>query len=162
MSRGIILAGLLLILGTVVGLVVSKESTLADGRVVLLELAPVDPRSLMQGDYMILRYALTRDGAQGWPADGRLILAVDAHDVGTLRRVDDGRPLAEGEVALRYRVRRGSVRLGAESYFFQEGQAEVYDEARYGELRVAPDGNSVLVGLRDAQREILGPEARLH
>ena len=29
-----------------------KEDTLANGTLVLLELAPVDPRSLMQGDYM--------------------------------------------------------------------------------------------------------------
>ena len=28
----------------------SNERILADGRVVLLELAPIDPRSLMQGD----------------------------------------------------------------------------------------------------------------
>ncbi|MFX7329222.1 GDYXXLXY domain-containing protein, partial [Acinetobacter baumannii] len=33
-----------------------KEMLLKEGQLVLLPLAPVDPRSLMQGDYMALRY----------------------------------------------------------------------------------------------------------
>lgn len=52
------LAGLLLVLLAVNLMVLNKESSLAQGRTVFLELAPVDPRSLMQGDYMVLRYAL--------------------------------------------------------------------------------------------------------
>jgi len=36
------------------------EHAMGSGEVVLLELAPVDPRSLMQGDYMRLDYALAR------------------------------------------------------------------------------------------------------
>src|SRR5205807_976804 len=39
-------------------LVVEKERLLAEGAPILLELRPRDPRSLMQGDYMELRYAL--------------------------------------------------------------------------------------------------------
>ena len=38
-----------------------KEHTRTSGNLVLLELAPVDPRSLMQGDYMTLRYAIASD-----------------------------------------------------------------------------------------------------
>ncbi len=36
----------------------NKETILSEGRVVLLKLAPVDPRSLMQGDYMNLRFEI--------------------------------------------------------------------------------------------------------
>ncbi len=35
-----------------------KQHLLAKGDIIILELAPVDPRSLMQGDYMALSYAL--------------------------------------------------------------------------------------------------------
>ena len=35
-----------------------KETTILKGKLVYLELAPVDPRSLMQGDYMALYYAI--------------------------------------------------------------------------------------------------------
>lgn len=38
-----------------------RERILSDGHVVLLELVPVDPRSIMQGDYMALRFAVVDD-----------------------------------------------------------------------------------------------------
>ena len=34
------------------------EDVLATGKPVVLKIAPVDPRSLMQGDYMVLNYAI--------------------------------------------------------------------------------------------------------
>ncbi|WP_375603982.1 GDYXXLXY domain-containing protein [Wolbachia endosymbiont of Anurida maritima] len=38
-----------------------KEQIKKHGETLLLELAPADPRSLMQGDYMQLRYAIERN-----------------------------------------------------------------------------------------------------
>ena len=35
-----------------------RQGLLRNGRTVYLELAPVDPRSLLQGDYMALNYAV--------------------------------------------------------------------------------------------------------
>ncbi len=49
MRARVIFGGLLLVVAVLVGLVLRKESVLAHGTSVLLELAPVDPRSLMQG-----------------------------------------------------------------------------------------------------------------
>ena len=57
----IALLGLALILGVMTMNIIKYENHLATGETVLLELAPVDPRSLMQGDYMALSYALERD-----------------------------------------------------------------------------------------------------
>ncbi|WP_351125065.1 GDYXXLXY domain-containing protein, partial [Shewanella sp. T24-MNA-CIBAN-0130] len=37
-----------------------QEQLLANGEIILFELAPVDPRSLMQGDYMALNYDIAR------------------------------------------------------------------------------------------------------
>ena len=68
-----------------------------------------------------------------------------------------GEPLSPGEQLIRARPRQGQVRLGAEAFHFQEGQASLYAKARYGELRVTPAGDSVLVGLRDQDRQPLGP-----
>ena len=48
--------------------------------------------------------------------------------------------------------------MGAESFFFQEGHAAYYEKARYGEIRVAADGKSVLEGLCDEQFKPLGPK----
>ena len=63
------------------------------------------------------------------------------------------------ELVIRFRKRGQVVRIGAESFFFQEGQADVYALAKYGELKVAKDGEVVLVGLRDAERKVLGTRA---
>ena len=55
-SRILIITNLLLLLGYLNWSIYQKEQTLRDGQLVLFELAPVDPRSLMHGDYMSLRY----------------------------------------------------------------------------------------------------------
>lgn len=166
MRARVIFGGLTLVVVALVALVARKEQVLAHGTPVLLELAPVDPRSLMQGDYMVLDYAVSREVRslefEGEPVrptadDGRLVLRLDENGVGRFVRVDTpGTPLAPGELLLRYKVRKYRVRLGAESFFFQEGQSDHYAGAKYGELRVAGDGSSVLVGLRNAAREPLG------
>jgi uncharacterized membrane-anchored protein len=137
-------------------LIFQKEQTLANGRQLFLKLAPVDPRSLMQGDYMRLGYELA-DKFRGNDIgmDGRLVVQVDARGIGTEARLEDDKPPAVNEILLRYR-NRGGLRLGAESYFFQEGSAHLYDKARYGELRVDAAGNSVLAGLRGENLEVLG------
>ena len=144
----VILGGLALVLCAMLWNIARKEQVLAEGRRVLLELAPRDPRSLMQGDYMQLDYALAQQPRQGWPADGHLVLTQAQDDVARFVRRHGGEALQSGEFLLRYRIRDGRLRVGAESFFFQEGQAERYARARYGELRVAPSGDSVLVGLR--------------
>jgi uncharacterized membrane-anchored protein len=152
----------LLTTGLVAGASLHKQRILAHGHAVLLPLAPVDPRSLMQGDYMVLRYALEQELGVV-PRHGRLVVSVDDDGVGHFARLDDGRELGERERRIEYRLREGwdgRVRVGAESFLFEEGSAELYAGARFGELVVAEDGEVVLVGLRDADRQPIGP--RLH
>ena len=136
-----------------------RERLVTEGEVVLLELAPVDPRSLMQGDYMRLNFALAnRAFPFGSPSlqDGRLVAVLDANRVASFRRFDDGTPLAPGEIALRYRVRNGLPNFATNAYFFEEGSAERYANVAYGEFRVGQDGEMILTGLRDARGRRLG------
>jgi uncharacterized membrane-anchored protein len=150
-----------LVLGMLNVMIYQKEMTLQKGRVALLELAPLDPRSLMQGDYMVLRYRLAREvRADSLPRDGRLVVSLDDRGVATYRRLHSpNMQLAPDEHLLRYRRRGNDIRLGAESFFFQEGNAKYYSGAKYGELRVAENGDSVLSGLRGKELERLGPDA---
>jgi uncharacterized membrane-anchored protein len=146
----------------------SNERILARGRVVRLELAPVDPRSLMQGDYMALNYALAdrlrkepgNEGNAGYPdrrVDGYVIVRLNQGDVASLVRAQpQTQPLAEGEIAISYRVRNGQLRIATNAFFFQEGQATRLEGARYGEFRVGENGEPRLTALLDANLARLG------
>lgn len=163
MSSRIILMTSLLILGTLNWMIIAKERLINSGQTVLCELAPRDPRSLMQGDYMVLRYTVAENVRSVLSADtydGYLVLSLNQNDVARFERLDDESPLADNEVRIRFRrrhqnTRRGMIRIGAESYFFQEGQADDFSRAKYGELKVAPNGDCILVGLRDAKLQRL-------
>ncbi len=161
MKKGLLLGTAMVVLAVINGLIIHKEHVLEFGTTVLLRLAPRDPRSFMQGDHMVLRYELVQAipsaELQARGSSGLIVIALDDNAVGRFVRFHDDEALAGDEILLRYR-RRGILRLGAETFFFQEGHAELYEEARYGELRVAPSGESVLVGLRGQNLERLGPE----
>ena len=156
-----ILGGLALVLVVVNGGIWQREKLLATGKVVILELAPVDPRSLMQGDYMALNFAAGRevtrlrlggerqdaeDSILGYEPDGYVLLTADARGVSQPVRIQpDARPHADNEVPLRYRLRDNGVRIVTNAYFFPEGQAKRYEVAKFGELRVAENGEALLV-----------------
>ena len=149
MKNALLFGGLALVLVTVNVAIAMKERLLANGRTVLVELAPMDPRSIIAGDYMRLEYQLARNANADWPRDGRMVVRLNNDGVAAFVRRDDGSALAPGELFLQYRRRAGRIRVGSDAFFFQEGHASRYADARYGELRVARDGGTVLVGLRD-------------
>ncbi|MCP2042643.1 GDYXXLXY domain-containing protein [Pontibacter sp. HSC-36F09] len=139
--------------------VVDKEDILKDGQLVLLSLAPVDPRSLMQGDYMVLSYAISQtQELEKLPNRGYAVVQLDSQNVAQLVRYQpEKEPLHDDEILLRYSKGGWSLNLGAESYFFEEGQAETFEKAAYGGLRVDDAGNSILVGLYDENRQLIVP-----
>ncbi len=151
MRRAIFWISSIAVLAALNGMVAQKEAVLASGRTILLELIPVDPRSLMQGDYMALRWKLEQEAPATAPS-GTLTIRVDSSGVGHFAGVSQGGALSTDEVRLRY-----SNDAPTRSFFFQEGQGAAYAGARYGELRVSPDGSSVLTGLRDDRLRLLKP-----
>ena len=130
-----------------------KEGIVANGEKVLLRLAPRDPRSLLQGDYMALRYAIAdevaRAAQQAGIRDGKIVVALARNGEAGFVDLYDGQPLGTTQRLLRFRRRGDSVRLASDAFFFEEGQWETYADARFGELRVDEDGEAVLTGLRD-------------
>ncbi len=65
--------------------IVQKEFLLKQGITMLLRPAPVDPRSLIQGDYTALRYDLP-DFLQeaSLPRNGQVVVRLDEHQVTTI------------------------------------------------------------------------------
>ena len=146
------------------------ETILATGRTVMLQLAPVDPRALLQGDYMALRFDVARqverarykaraEAASANPGtapgerpalDGYLVLELDRDGVAQLVRMQPARtPLNAGETLLRYRIRNDQTYIVTNAFFFPEGEAKHFEAARFGELRVSAEGTGLLVRLRD-------------
>lgn len=157
----IALAGLALVLGLANWDVLGKRKVIADGAPLLLELRPVDPRSLIQGDYMALALAADTmpDAATiaTLPYRGTVILALDENGIGRFARLDDGTALQPGELRVGYRRhqdwRGARLDYGAQAFFFQEGDADLYAGAKYAVLRVAADGGTVLTDLAGEDRQ---------
>lgn len=170
MRRGIALVTALAILVLVNFSIYEKEQHLAQGEIMYLELAPVDPRSLMQGDYMTLRFEIgnqIRDavGSNG-PADsereeiseGYAVVRLDERGVAHfVRLAASNTALEDNQRTLFFRQRNGRILFATNAFFFQEGQAERYEAARYGRFRVNKDGEPLLVGLHNEELEPLAP-----
>ncbi|HEX7403060.1 MAG TPA: GDYXXLXY domain-containing protein [Usitatibacter sp.] len=158
-TRALILLGAAIVLAAINVSIMGKESIRHNGEIVYLDLAPRDPRSLMQGDYMALRFRLAQEieaslhsGAPVNPVlsegqTGFANIALDEKRVASLAK-----PGAASNLRIRYRLRKGAVWLGTNAFFFEEGTDSRYASARYGEFRLdAASGEAVLVGLRDAK-----------
>ena len=154
-ERLILLLNLILLLLYFNYSVIKKESLLKGGQLVLLELAPVDPRSLMQGDYMALRYKISENtNRDNLSKRGYCVVGIDTNGVAErIRFQKDSSPLYVGEHLIEYTLLGGwSINIGAESFFFQEGQAKKYANAKYGGIKIDKKGNSLLIGLYDEQQ----------
>jgi uncharacterized membrane-anchored protein len=85
-----------------------------------------------------------------------VILSLDENRIGRFARLDDGAPLKPGELRVQFRRhqdwRGPRLDYGAQSFFFQEGDADLYLDARYALLRVAEDGSTVLTDLASEDR----------
>lgn len=152
----IILINLIILLGLFNNSILQKEELLSDGQLILLELAPIDPRSLMQGDYMRLNYAISNEiHIDSISKRGFCVVNLEENGIAKKVRIQDNKtPINDNEFLIEYTSKeRGGINIGAESYFFQEGEAEKYEKAKYGGIKVDNQGNSLLIGLYDENRK---------
>jgi len=151
--KPLLIAGLALILAIANWAIFSREQLKAHGTVAYLELLSGFYPSA-QGDYMSLWYKIDRTTPKV-TEDGFLIVKLDDRRIATA--VGWNTEPATGELRLKYRTRHGRTSIGTDSYFFQQGTADRYETARYGEFRIDSNGNALLTRLRDANLQRLGP-----
>lgn len=142
-----------------------KEQLIAKGDVIYLALAPVDPRSIMQGDYMRLayelevknRYKLSRDSDK---SSRMLILSVDAKKVAEYGGLYAGQELLENQILFKYQIgsRTSTIDIAPDSFLFQQGLRTLYAAAKYGIFKVT-DNEHLLVGLADGDLKEIEPPA---
>lgn len=157
-----LLVGAVLALGLVNWDVRGKEQVIAQGQRILVPLIPVDPRSLMQGDYMALNFSLPfemREKLKDIVSPSQLVRAsIDDQGVATIQGLlTDTSPLEKGELALPLKRLKGQWVLVTDAYFFPEGQGRHFEQTRYGDFRVLPDGRALLVGLADGDGQPVLP-----
>ena len=174
MLKKIAPVSLIIILALVNWSISGKEKHLAEGKIVYLDLAPVDPRSLMQGDYMALRFRLADEVYKALPktedrkqwrhnvaaSDGYVVTILDERNIGTFKSLYNDQALSKDEILMRYRVRNGAVKFATNAYFFQEGHGKYYQPARYGQFRVDDKGELLLVAMHDKDLNKLEPNEK--
>lgn len=151
-------------------MIFERASLLANGREIVLEVIPVDPRSLFQGDYVTLNYDISRIPAPPGrePVRGEEVYA-------TLQKGPDGnwravrssttppQTTSPDEVVLKGRARYSfnatdktpaqiGVRYGIESFFVPEGAGReieklIGDHKISALVAVDADGNAGIKGL---------------
>ena len=163
MSSKVAFVALVIVLGIVNWSIVGKEKHLAEGKIVYLQLAPVDPRSLMQGDYMALQFKIANDVYNALPKnknstqwrqkveanDGFVVVNLNEKRIGFFVRLYKDKALSKNETLMRYRVRGGKVKIASNAFFFQEGTGEIYQTARYGLFRIDDKGELLLASMHD-------------
>ncbi len=136
-----------------------QEKIIKEGKLIFLELAPYDPRSLMQGDYMDLRYSMAIAQPSeliNSPDNGYIVVNVDTNGVAEkVRLQEEKEPLNNDQLIIKYRMKDGDIVIGAESYFFEEGSSYKFEEAEYGGIKVNKNGIVILEGLYNKEFKLI-------
>ena len=140
----------------------SKELTLKTGNEILLKAAPVDPRDLFRGDYVILEYEISTidTGAVTFDIPDIRIedkiyvtLDVDKYKIGNISSISKQKPangnFIKGTIKS---VHKESmiIEYGIESYFVPEGlggEIERNREKLYTKVAIDKFGNAVIKSL---------------
>lgn len=140
-----------------------KEQLLQNGEVAALELVPVDPRSLLQGDYVQLGYQIQRDYSSQYYSnmastpDGKIevVLQQTAESVSyngkqipVYKASKFTRFGAEDGVLIKGKGRDGVLSLGIESFFIPENTGTKWEEKTHAIVRIAKNGDAILENLR--------------
>ena len=140
-----IVAGQIVLLIAFIGI---KENTLRTGTSVLLQTVPVDPLSLLQGEYAVLDYEVAelpigmeripigetiyvrlREGQDVWDSDGYFF-----------DNSDSGRVFLKGKI-----TNRGRLDFGLGTYFIPEGSGHIIERSRDVKVRVAVSSGGTAV-----------------
>ena len=152
MSRRMMILFFAVVAVQVIGLVVFagvRQVALTQGQEVTLQTVPVDPRSLLQGDYAILDYEVA--DLPPWlddrPAGAAVyVILRECGDVWCAARHDTRRP-DSGEVFIRGKIDdRQRLDFGIGTFFVPEGTGHIVENASDVKVVVSLDerGNAVI------------------
>lgn len=142
-----------------------KEDLIKNGEVLLFKLAPVDPRSLMQGDYMRLRFDLESkivSATDLWKKDktfrinkGFAIVEKAENNVVSYIGIFKDQTLKANQRLIPFKIKNRKVTFTTNAFYFQEGQAAHFQKSEYGEFRMSEDGDLILANMVDKEFKVL-------
>jgi len=162
-------------------MVSDRLSLINNGKEVVLAVAPVDPRSLFRGDYVILNPVIARidtnQAPKGIKNNDDIYVVLQRAPNGTWSHVSLHKVLPQGlaknRIAVRGRVRshwpdrktgqtRLRLRYGIEKYFVPEGTGKALEKkVRERQIRaivaVGSDGKTAIKGLEISGKRHLDP-----
>ena len=152
MSLKFRLAFLVIVVGQVfllAGLIGDREYTLRTGTEVVLETVPIDPRSLLQGDYAILDYQVSRlpSNSTQFPRGQTVyVILVQRGEVWERSRHSTSKPSDRETVFIKGVVdRTGHLDFGIGTYFVPEGTGHIVEGGGDVRVVVSVDGRGKAV-----------------
>jgi len=146
------------------GMILSKQYTLRTGKTILLETVPLDPRDLLRGDYVVLRYKIstlelsqiTSDKKHYSPGEVVYVRLIpkekywEAAAVQTKKCTQEEGLCIKGKVDYYYNYKL-NLKYGIESYFVPEGEGKEIEKNMRGqkssvsvEAMVDSSGNTLI------------------
>ena len=142
-----------------------KEDLIVNGEKLFFPLAPVDPRSLMQGDYMRLRFqlavniqkrlSLLNNKAVIPMQQGFVVVEKNEKSVVSFVDLFHKQALEDSQLLIPFKYRNYRVVFTSNAFYFQEGQASHFQKAKFGEFRRSKEGDLILVHLLDKNLKVL-------
>jgi uncharacterized membrane-anchored protein len=156
---------LLILVGTNIN-INKKQQLIKNGEVLLFKLAPVDPRSLMQGDYMRLRFEIAgKIQSAMYKENNKITIVKKNHGKAIITKSENnivkfidlykGQKLEKNQRLIPYKFRNGIIKFTTNAFYFEEGKASHFEQSEYGEFRISNDGEMILVNMVDENFSIL-------
>lgn len=146
-------------------IIVRNEYHLKNSKTIVLKLQPVDPRSLMQGDYVVLNYSKSQFTGKPFPS-GSIVYTelkflpekgyhemiathLSPHNINNQENL-----IIRGKVSRSYlesnseNLYSGEIEYGIENYFTEENTGkELETTMKYAKVKVSSEGDAMLVEL---------------
>lgn len=169
-GKRILTAAAFIIIAALINVAVIKDELLLNGGYpIIMSLDYVSTSSMSRGGYMDLSFKdagrmakelhlQNQITGRSHIRDGKAILG--AHDDGTYAYANlyTGQTLGEGQVLLSFRLRDNTAVIGGNAFYFKDRFSSSYARAKYASLRVGADGTAIVVGLLDANMELILPD----
>ncbi len=138
-----------------------KEAILRNGTDIILKVEPVDPRSLLQGDYVQLSYNISQVESYDLPNKVYVLVEADKKGIYQIKEIYDTIEEAKDEktgnnqAILTGKVNGDTIQYGIENFFIEEGTgAEVEKNAKFATIKVGSNGDAILKSVSSSLPEI--------